>query len=76
MRLGKQRRRCLESGTWEEGVGWCQKVACPPITLNQHVQVYPDSCLSEEQSFKSKCRLSCPNGFQVRVALNIVEILN
>lgn len=63
VRFGKQRRKCLDNGTWEEGVGWCQKVTCPPIQINQFVQVYPESCLTQEQTFKSKCRLSCARGF-------------
>jgi len=39
-------------------------VTCPPISLMENVNVYPESCLSEDQAFKSKCRLSCPQGFQ------------
>ena len=26
VRFGKQRRKCLDNGTWEEGIGWCKKV--------------------------------------------------
>ena len=64
VRFGKQRRTCLDNGTWESGNGWCRKVACPPINLLDNVRVSPQTCQTEEQSFKSKCRLSCPQGFQ------------
>ena len=63
VRLGKQRRKCLEGGTWEEGSGWCQKISCPPVTVLDHVRVFPTDCLTDEQNFKTKCRLSCPQGF-------------
>ena len=63
VRFGKQRRKCLDNGTWEEGIGWCKKITCPPLTLSGQVRVIPEDCLSEEQTFKSKCRLSCPKDF-------------
>ena len=62
-RFGRQRRKCLENGTWEEGSGWCDKISCPPVSLLDHVRVFPTSCLSGQQNFKTKCRLSCPQGF-------------
>ena len=62
VRMGRARRRCLESGTWEEGSGWCQQVSCPPLAVQAPVTVAPPSCLTHQQSFKSKCRLSCPPG--------------
>ena len=63
VRLGKQRRKCLEGGTWEEGSGWCQKISCPPLDLLDHVRASPSDCTASEQNFKTKCRLSCPQGF-------------
>ena len=62
-RFGRQRRKCLENGTWEEGSGWCGKISCPPVALLDHVRVFPTSCVSGQQNFKTKCRLSCPQGF-------------
>ena len=62
-RLGKQRRKCLEGGTWEEGSGWCEKISCPPLDLLDHVRASPSDCTASEQNFKTKCRLSCPRGF-------------
>ena len=64
VRFGKQRRKCLDNGTWEEGIGWCKKVTCPPLSLADQVRVMPIDCLTEEQAFKTKCRLSCPTGFK------------
>ena len=57
-RFGRQRRKCLENGTWEEGSGWCGKISCPPVALLDHVRVFPTSCLTGQQNFKTKCRLS------------------
>lgn len=53
----------MESGNWEEGRGWCQKVTCPALTVSSHVQVFPPNCLTGEQSYKQKCKLTCPSGF-------------
>jgi len=62
-RRGKLKRKCMDDGNWEEGQGWCQKVTCPALSVSSNVQVFPSNCLTVEMSYKQKCKLTCPAGF-------------
>jgi len=58
-------------GEWPLGRRESQKVACPPLTghakiQSSNVQVFPQTCLTGEQTYKQKCKLTCPQGFDFK----------
>ena len=65
-REGRARWSCLQSGQWEEEQGRCAPVECPPLTLPPRLTVSPPGCAETSQSYKQKCRYSCPPGDSLR----------
>jgi fibulin 1/2 len=65
-RHGQPSRKCGENGQWEEGTGWCQKVACPALPPLDNGVVMPSSCQAGSQAIKQTCNLKCLNGYALQ----------
>ena len=62
-RHGQATRKCGDNGQWEEGAGWCQEAACPPLPSLTNGVAVPSSCQAGPQPIKRTCNLKCLNGY-------------
>ena len=69
---GKASRTCLENGEWEEGAGWCQEPTCQPLPPVENGFISPESCLTQDHTFKQRCKVTCADGYSLRGSLNII----
>lgn len=65
-RHGPAARRCGDNGQWEEGAGWCQPLACPPLPPLEWGVSVPSSCQAGPQPIKQTCNLKCLSGYSLQ----------
>lgn len=56
----------MDTGDWDNGVGWCQESSCVELPPVQHASVTPQDCLTDRQQFKSRCKISCHPGYSLQ----------
>lgn len=63
--FGRLKKKCTSIGTWSGSEGTCQEVYCPKLELGPNVLVMPQSCSTNENRVRQKCKFSCPPGFKL-----------